>query len=330
MKQAIERSLKSLGVILTFVALLGAPVVRAQEVVKVGDLPTLSNAGVYVALEKGYFMERGIKVEMEVFASAGKMTPALATGQLDVATGATAAALYNAIASGQDFKIVADKGQIRPGYGGTMLIVRKDLVDSGQVKSVKDLKGRTVAIGAKAIALEYFLAKAMEEAGLSYESLNVTYLAYPDGVRAMASKAIDAMWGPEPWGAMAEAQKVGVRFLPADQVKAITPFQTGVIMYSGKFMRERPKLAREFLAAYVKGARYHNEKGAKDPEIMAMISKHTKVPVETIKASVPLWLDPDGKPRVQDLLVLQDFFFAREWVKTKLPAERIVDLSFLQ
>ncbi len=330
MNAAIWRPLATLAFVLAVFTLPGAPAVLAEEVVKMGDLPTLSSGGLYVAMEKGYFTERGIKLETELFASAGKMTPALATGQIDVATGATAAALYNAIASGMDFKIVADKGQIRPGYGGTMLIVRKDLVDSGQVKSVKDLKGRTVAIGAKGIALDYFLAKAMEEAGLSYESINVTYLAYPDGVKALASKAIDGMWGPEPWGATAEAQGVGVRFLPADQVKAITPFQTGVIMYSGKFMRERPKVARDFLAAYVKGVRYHNEKGAKDPEIIAIVSKHTKVPVETIKASVPLWLDPDGKPRVQDFLVLQDFFFAREWVKTKLPAEKIVDLSFLQ
>ncbi len=332
MTRAIGRLMRSTGLALSLLVLTltGAPAVLAEEVVKMGDLPTLSSGGLYVAMEKGYFTERGVKVETEVFASAGRMTPALATGQLDVATGATGAALYNAIASGMDFKIVADKGQVRPGYGGTMLIVRKDLVDSGQVKSAKDLKGRTIAIGAKGIALDYFLAKAMEEAGLSYESINVTYLAYPDGVKAMASKAIDGMWGPEPWGATAEAQGVGVRFLPADQVKAITPFQVGVIMYSGKFMRERPKVAKDFLAAYVKGIRYHNEKGAKDPEILAIVSKHTKVPVDTIKASIPFWLDPDGKPRVQDLMVLQDFFFAKEWIKTKLPAEKIVDLSFLQ
>lgn len=317
------------ALILAVVSLLGTPPSWAEDVVTMGDLPALSSAGLYIAMEKGYFAERGIKVETESFASAPKMMPALATGQLDVATGAPSAALYNAMASGMDFKIVADKGQIRPGHGGTMLTVRKDLVDSGQVKSVRDLKGRTVAIGAKGIALDYFLAKAMEEAGLTYEALTVTYLAYPDAVRALASKAVDGMWAPEPWGARAEAQGVGVRFLLADQVKAITPFQVGVIMYSGKFMRERPKVARDFIAAYVKGAREYSRKGPKDPELMAIVSKRTKVPVEIIKASIPFWIDPDGKPRTQDLLVLQDFFFGKGWIKTKLPAEKIVDLSFL-
>ncbi|HWP34132.1 MAG TPA: ABC transporter substrate-binding protein [Thermodesulfobacteriota bacterium] len=306
-----------------------APAVGAAEVVRMGDIPALSSAGLYIAMDKGYFAEVGLQVETELFASAGRMTPALATGQIDVATGAPSAGLFNAIASGMDFKVVADKGQVRPGYGGTTLIVRKDLVDSGQVKSVRDLKGREIAVGARGIALDYFLAKAMEEVGLGYDALKVTQLAYPDGVRALATKAIDGMWAPEPWGAQAEAQGVGVRFLPADRVKAISTFQIGVTMFSGKFMRERPEAARKFLAAYVKGARFYTERGPKDPEVMAIVSKHTKVPVETIQAAIPFWIAPDGRPRTEDLLAFQEFCLQQGWVKTRLPAEKIVDLSFL-
>jgi NitT/TauT family transport system substrate-binding protein len=258
------------------------------------------------------------------------MTPALATGQLDVATGAPSAGLFNAIAGGTGMKIVADKGQIRPGYNGTLLIVRKDLVDSGQVKSAKDLKGRTVATGAKGIAMDFFLAKTMEDAGLTYDALNLTYMAYPDSVKALASKAIDAFWGPEPWGIMAEAQGVGVRFVTPEQIKAISTFQAGLIMYSGKFIEERPRVAREFLAAYVKGAKYYSAKGPRDPEVMAIASRHARVPIEAVKGAFPFWIDPDGKPRTQDLMALQEFFLERGWIKTKLPLDKMVDLSFLQ
>ena len=87
----------------------------AAEVVRMGDLPAITNAGLYIAIEKGFFQARGITVETERFASAGKMVAPLATGQLDVAVGAPSAGLYNAIAGGMDFRIVADKGQLRPG-----------------------------------------------------------------------------------------------------------------------------------------------------------------------------------------------------------------------
>jgi NitT/TauT family transport system substrate-binding protein len=316
--------------LVTLVLLLTAAVAAtAEEVVKVGDLPALSTAAFYIAIDKGYFAERGLRIETEVFASAGKMTPALATGHIDVATGAPSAGLFNSIASGAGFKIVADKGQVRPGFGGTLLTVRKDLVDSGQVKSARDLKGRTVSTGAKGIAMDFFLAKMMEDVGLTYEALNVTYLGYPDGVKALASKAVDAVWAPEPWGARAEQLGVGVRFILPEAIKPIASFQAGVFIYSDKFIQQRPKVARDFLAAYLKGARYYNDKGLKDPDVLAIVSKHTKVPVETVKASIPFYIAPDGRPRVEDLLALQDFFIARDWMKTKVALDKMVDLSFL-
>ena len=311
------------------IVLLAAVSAKAEDLVKVGDLPALSTAAFYVAIDKGYFAERGLKIETEVFASAGKMTPALATGHIDVATGAPSAGLFNSIASGAAFKIVADKGQIRPGFNGTLLTVRKDLVESGQVKSARDLKGRTVSTGAKGIAMDFFLAKMMEDVGLNYDALNVTYLSYPDGVKALASKAVDAFWGPEPWGARAEALGVGVRFVLPETIKAIATFQAGLFIYSDRFTRERPRIAREFLAAYLKGARYYNEKGLKDPEVLAIVAKHTKVPVDAVKASFPFYIAPDGRPRVEDLNALQDFFIARDWMKTKVPIDKMVDLSFL-
>ena len=134
-----RRSLSALLVAALVVALAGPA--RAAETVKMGDLPAISNAGLYVAIDKGYFQEKSIVVDTEKFASGGKMIAPLATGQIDVAIGSPSAGLYNSIAGGLEFRIVADKGQSRPGHGFSNLIVRKDLLDSGRVKTVKDLKG---------------------------------------------------------------------------------------------------------------------------------------------------------------------------------------------
>jgi NitT/TauT family transport system substrate-binding protein len=304
--------------------------VLAAETVHMGDLPAISNAGLYIAIEKGFFKEKGITVESEKFASGGKMIAPLATGQLDVAIGSPSAGLYNAVASGTDFKIVADKGQSRPGYSFTPLIVRKDLVESGKVKTVRDLKGLKVANGAKGINLDYFLAKMLEHAGLSYDAVEVTNLAYPDAIKALATKAIDAAIAPEPWGVRAEEQKVGTRLFLTEQTPSIATFQVAVIMYAGKFIKERPKVARDFMQAYVKGVRYYGERSLRDHEVAGIVAKHTGVPAETIRNTIPFYIDPGAKPRVQDLAAFQDFFHQMGWTKTKVPIERIVDLSFLE
>lgn len=314
----------------TLLVLLLTHAAGAAEVVKMGDLPAISSAGLYVAMDKGFFAEKHITVETERFASGAKMMPALAVGELDVATGAPSASLFNSVAAGQDFKIVADKGQARPGHSFNPLIVRKDLVDSGKVKRVRDLKGMKVANGAKGIVLDYLLSRFLESDGLSYDAVDVVYLAYPDAIRALATKAVDAAIAPEPWGVRAEEQKVGVRMFLSERVPDIATFQIAVIMYSGKFMKERSKVAHDFMAAYVKGVRDYLEHGPKDDEIAAIVAKHTGVPPQTIKAATPFYIDPDAKPRVQDVAKLQDWFVRMGWVKEKAAIERVVDLSFLQ
>jgi len=325
-----RRAATILALVLALLPLGNAPA-RAAETVKLGDLPAISNAGIYIAMDKGYFQEHGVTVDSERFASAGKMTAPLATGQIDVSVGSPSAGLFNAIAGGMDFKIVADKGQVRPGYNFTPLIVRKDLVDSGKVKTLKDLKGLKIANGAKGINFDFFLAKMMESVGLTYDVLDVVYMSYPDGIKALASKAVDAAFAPEPWGAQAEKEKIGVRLFLTEQVPTLASFQVAAIMYSGKFIKERPKVARAFMQSYVQGLKLYNTRGGlKDPEIAGILSRHLKLPVETIQATLPVYLDPSGKPRVQDLAAFQDWFHQIGWVKEPVPMDRVVDLSFLE
>src|SRR4030095_16977191 len=120
---------------------------RAQsDTVKLEDLAAISNAAIYIAIEKGFFKEQGVNTEISNFASAAKMVPALVVGELEVSVGSASAGLFNAVAEKAPFRIVADKGQTREGYGFSLLAVRKDLVDSGQVKTFKDLKGKKIAI----------------------------------------------------------------------------------------------------------------------------------------------------------------------------------------
>ena len=326
MSHPIRHALRVLAVVLA-----AAGPGAAAETVKLGDLPAISNAGIYIAIEKGYFQEHGVAVDIERFASAGKMTAPLATGQIDVSVGSPSAGLFNSIAAGMDFKIVADKGQVRPGYNFTPLIVRKDLVDSGKVKTLRDLKGLKVANGAKGINFDFFLAKMMEHVGLTYDALDVVYMSYPDGIKALASKAVDAAFAPEPWGAQAEKEKIGTRLFLTEQVPALATFQVAAIMYSGKFIKERPKVARAFMQAYVQGLKLYNQKGGlKDAEVAGILAKHLKLPVETIQATLPVYLDPSGRPRVQDLAAFQDWFHQMGWVKEKVPMDRMVDLSFLE
>src|SRR3972149_3788702 len=93
-----------LSVALT-IALLSPPLTRAQETVKLGDLAAISNAAIYIAVEKGFFKEQGVVTDITNFASAAKQVPALVAGELEVSVGSASAGLFNAVAQQAPFRI---------------------------------------------------------------------------------------------------------------------------------------------------------------------------------------------------------------------------------
>lgn len=307
------------------------PVASAQEeVVRLGDLLAISNVGIYAAIEKGYFKEQGIRNEIATFASAARMPPALVAGELEISVGTAGAGLFNSIAEGAPFRIVADKGQARAGSGYVLLSVRKDLVDSGQVKSVKDLKGRRVALYAKGAIHAYLLGKMAEEVGLKITDFDLIYMGAPDQMAAFETKAADATITAEPWAARLEEQGLAVKFRLPEQVKGLGPVQIANIIYSGKFIKERRAVAQRWMNAYIRGARFYAERGAKEDEVAAIVEKYTKVPAKVVKAAIPHYQDPQGRPNLESLADQIAWLTANGYMKAPIPVEKTIDLSFLK
>ena len=314
---------------LAFVVLLPS-VARAQlETVKLGDLAAISNVAIYIAIEKGFFKEQGINTEISNFDSAAKMVPALVAGELEVSVGSASAGLFNAVAQQAPFRIVADKGQTREGYGFSLLAVRKDLVDSGQVKTFRDLKGKKIAILAKGNIQHYLVGKMAEEVGLTINDVELSFLGAPNQVTAFETKAIDAAYAVEPWVARFTERGVAVRFRTPDQVKGLGAVQIGVIIYSGKFINERRQVAQRWMNGYLKAAELFHKNGVKDPEIAAILEKYTKVPTKVIQAAIPPYQDPTGKV-LRENLADQAQWFASNGMQQKVSIDGALDLSFLK
>jgi NitT/TauT family transport system substrate-binding protein len=322
---------KKLAWVLSFI-ILGLLPSRASgqaETVKLGDLAAISNAAIYIAIEKGFFKEQGVNTEISNFASAAKMVPALVVGELEVSVGSASAGLFNAVAEKAPFRIVADKGQTREGYGFSLLAVRKDLVDSGQVKTFKDLKGKKIAILAKGNIQHYLVGKMAEEVGLTINDVELSFLDAPSQVTAFETKAIDAAYAVEPWVARFAERGVAARFRTPDQVKGLGPVQVGVIIYSGKFINERRQVAQRWMNAYLKAAELFHKNGVKDLEIASILEKYTKVPAKVIQSAIPPYQDPNGRV-LRDNLADQAQWFSSNGMQQKVSIDNALDLSFLK
>src|SRR5947207_2598338 len=117
-------------------AAAGRQPLSPRVAVRYGELGQASDAGFYLALDRGYFAEEGLDVVPVALGSGGRMVPALGAGQVEVGGGGMSAALINAIARDVPLKLIADKGSLRQGFGYESLVVRKDLFDSGVVTTI--------------------------------------------------------------------------------------------------------------------------------------------------------------------------------------------------
>ena len=319
----------TVSVALAVLAWTSAAPARAADVVKVGDVTSLTTAPLYLAIDKGYMKEQGIDLTLERFAGAGKMNAAFAAGQLDVGTGTANAGLFNSLAQGFDVRIVADKGQLRAPASPNKLLARKDLADSGQIRSPKDFKGRKIASLVKGNVQDYQIAKLLEHDGIAFKDVEVVYLGSPQTLQAFASKAVDGAHMIEPWVTKAVADGLAVIVADSTGVPEVRQFQNAVILYAGKFIRERRPVAQRFMNAYLKGIEYITKNGWKDDGVVDTIVKHTGVEKDLVKRATPPYIAPDARPHVESLVRFQDWLFEQGMVTKKVPMEQVLDLSFL-
>jgi NitT/TauT family transport system substrate-binding protein len=294
-----------------------------------------SDVGFFIAEKKGYFRDEGLEVTFTPFNSGAKMIAPLGAGQLDIGAGSPAAALYNAVARGIDIKIVADKGSTPKGYGYQPLLVRKDLVDSGRYKTLKDLKGMKIAGSAPGSASTSTLNIALKKAGLKTSDVERLYLEFPQHVVALQNKAVDAALTTEPSATKAVQSGAAVRIMGDDEI--FPNHQLAVVLYSGSFIKTNPDAARRFMRAYVRAIRDYNDAlqdgklaGPNADEIIAILTQYTNIKDAALyKAITPHGTDPDGKLNVASLKTDLQFYKDEGTVTGPVTVEQVVDTSFV-
>ena len=305
----------------------------AQELA-VGTIGASSDSPFFIADKRGYFKDEGLTVKFIRFDSAAKAMAPLGTGELMVASGATSAALYNAVARDVDLRIVADKAKNPPGYGFESLMIRKDLADEGKIKTLADFKGRKVAISAAGNSEDFLVDYALRKAGMTITDVDSVYLGFPQHIAAFTNGGIDASLSVEPSISSIEKSGKAVRFLGVDQF--YPNFETAVVFYSEKFIKERPDDARKFMRAYLRGARDYNDALDGDrlesPDAAAVIPILTEYSFiknpDVYRGMRSHYVDPNGVLNVAALKDAWQYFKDSKQIDGSVTVDQVVDTSF--
>lgn len=208
-------------------ALLLAGQALAAEKFKVGYLRVMDDAQAIAAYEGGLYKKHGLDVELVEFKSGTDLIKAIVGGQLD--TGVLG--FTNAVAwasKGADLKVV---GGAQHGYHA--LVVREDT----GIKSVKDLKGRTLASQAEGSTADTVLkGVVLKDAGLTTDDVNIMGVSPQVAVQSLVGKRVDAAFLFEPQVRIAQL------IAPVKQiyeVGEVWPFPCMVVITSGDTLKNR-------------------------------------------------------------------------------------------
>ena len=306
---------------------------RAADKVAVGTGGSASDAPFYIAYDKGFFKDEGLDVDLIVLDSGAKVIAPLGTGELDVGSGALSVGFWNALVRGIKFRIVADRGHAQPGYLYQTVFMRKDLIDSGRFKSLKDLKGMRMGFAAQGVTSLSLLNEAAKYAGIKFEDITPVYLSFPQQIAALQNKALDGTLLIEPQATVAVNAGYGVRFMDTNE---FYPYQQiSVIFFSDKFATQRKDVAEKFMRAWLRGVRSYND-AIKDgkivgaDEIVATMAKSFNMNPVLVREMYSQAVDVTGAVNAAGVQKDLDFFLAQGWVTGQIKASDVIDMSFAQ
>jgi NitT/TauT family transport system substrate-binding protein len=308
----------------------------AAQTITVGATSSTSDAPIYIADKKGYFRAEGLEVKVSNFRSAADMVAPLGAGQIQAGAGSASAGLYNAVARGIKIKIVADKASSPPGYGGTKILVRKDHVESGRYKELKDLEGMKFAMNAPGVSNTSTLNTLLKSAGLKYSAVETVYLPLPDHVAALKNKSVDASASVEPAPALAMRNGDAVLIKSDDEI--LPNHQIAVLLYSEEFALRQADAAKRFMRAYIRAVRFYNDAlkngrldGPTSDDVIAILSEATPIKSREIyKLITPTGMNPDGRVNKASLIYDLAFYTEQGLIKGIVDLDDVVDGSFVE
>jgi len=116
-------------------------------------------------------------------------------------------------------------------------------LDSSGIKSVADVKGKRVAVGAAGSGVEANVRQILEIYGISYDDITVQYLSFAEGASALKDGNVDVacLTAGYPTAAVQDVSSQNkIRLLPVDAAKADEliakyPFYTKTIIPAGTY-----------------------------------------------------------------------------------------------
>ena len=215
---------------------------ETMQTLNFGAMGSIDAVPMVIANEKGFFEKEGLKVNLQMFKNAKDRDAAFQGGNLDGIIGdEVAISLYQ----NADFDV-----KITGKTDGDFMLVANP--NSG-IKSVSDLKGKSVAISEKT-AIEYTLDKILENNSMKPEDVKKSMVPpMPTRLEMLRNNKVDAALLPEPFSTIA-IKDGGILLGSANKLAAYP----SVTAFTQKSIDTKSNEIKAFYKAYNEAVDYIN------------------------------------------------------------------------
>jgi NitT/TauT family transport system substrate-binding protein len=300
----------------------------AETIIRVGTARAISVGATLYAIERGYFKDAGIKLEMEYINSSADVMAMVAQNQYQIVEGGVSAGFFNAVEKNLPLRLVADRTS-SPFYHNIML--RPELKDS--IKTVKDLKGKVIASNGPGSISTYEIGKVLETAGLSLADVEIKVIPFTQMAIALKNGAVDAALLIPPFTYQTRDQGLGVMFIDPDDYQKPQPVALAVNILNTDWASKNQQAAKDYFVAYIKGVRAYCQAvhgGSSRKEMIDLLVKAKIEPrQEALEAFAWQSRNPDGRINVASIMDVQDFYIKGKFTNARLPADKVIDTTYV-
>ncbi|MHA1653906.1 MAG: ABC transporter substrate-binding protein [Candidatus Thorarchaeota archaeon] len=238
MEQTKIAALAIAVVVVASVALVAVWNPASPPTVRIGYLSQdLHQLALRVAVEKGWFDEAGIKVELAQFANGAYEMDGFLAGQIDMGYLGVAPALTKSINQNIEITILAAVN-----LEGSALMVSKTEYDAGNVRNVSDLVGKIILQPGPSTVQNFLIRLALDQFGLSVDNVSLETSRPQDmAISLSAEKPAFIAW--EPFPSLAEYEGLAVPLLLSGQIWPRHP--CCVVASANTFLEEHPDIVQK-------------------------------------------------------------------------------------
>ncbi|MGW1498523.1 ABC transporter substrate-binding protein [Streptomyces mirabilis] len=250
--------------------------------VKVGVIPIVDVAPLYLGQQKGFFSKRGLKLSMTTAQGGAAIVPGVVSGQFQFGFSNMTSLM---IAQSQNVPVkavvngVASTGVAGKDFGA--ITVKK----GSPIKSAKELEGKKVAVNTLKNINETAVRESVRKAGGDPSKVKFVELAFDQMPAALDSGQIDAAMVVEP--ALATVKSQGATEIASSLVDVAKDLTVAMYFTSKQYEQKNPDVVKKFQEATAESLAYAD---AHPDEVRQAVTTYTKIPAATLaQVTLPKW-----------------------------------------